>query len=137
MSSKADYLENKLLDLVLGGVAFSAPANVYIALYTANPTDAGGGTEVSTATWTNYARVTKVNNATNWPAASGGSKSNGTAIDYGTATTTGSVTLTGFGILDALSGGNLLYWGVFTPSVVVQNGNPVQFAIGGLTVTET
>ena len=136
MAGKSDYLENALLNEVLGGINYAPAATVYIALYTANPTDAGGGTEVSAGTWTNYARVAVTNNTTNWPNASGGAKANGTAIDFGTAATTGNVTLTGFGILDAAVAGNLLYWAAFSGSPIVQNGNPVSFAIGDLDVTE-
>jgi hypothetical protein len=45
--SKSNYLENKLLDHVYGGPDYPRPATVYVALFTAAPTDSGGGTEVS------------------------------------------------------------------------------------------
>jgi hypothetical protein len=107
VGSKADYLENKLLDLVLGATAFAAPGTVYLALFTAMPSDSGGGTEVSGGS---YARVAITNNATNWPAAAGGSKSNGTDIVFPAATADWG-TLLGWGLFDAASAGNLLYWG--------------------------
>ena len=48
MSDFSDYLENALLDhTLLGGGALAQPANIYIALYTTDPTDADAGTEVS------------------------------------------------------------------------------------------
>ena len=52
--SKSDYLENEILDHVLGGADYSRPATVYIALYTAAPTDAGGGTEVTGGSYAGY-----------------------------------------------------------------------------------
>jgi len=47
MAGKSDYLENKVLDHVLRNTSYTPPATVYLGLFTANPTDAGGGTEVS------------------------------------------------------------------------------------------
>jgi hypothetical protein len=133
MGSKSDYLENKVLDHVLGGGDYSRPATVYVALFTATPSDSGGGTEVSGGS---YARASVTNNATNWPAASDGSKSNGTAIVF-PAPTANWGTITSFGIFDAASSGNLLYWGALSASKTVNNGDAApQFAVGALTVTE-
>lgn len=130
--SKADFLENELLDHVLGNAAYTAPTNVYIALYTAAPSDSGGGTEVSGGS---YARLTVANNATNWPAASGGAKSNGTALTFTTATASWG-TVVAFGIFDAATAGNLLYWATLTTNKVIDNGDTAEFAVGDLDVTE-
>jgi hypothetical protein len=132
MAGKSDYLENKVLDLLLGGVSYTVPTTVYIALYTAAPTDAGGGTEVSGG---GYARVAVTNNATNFPAASGGSKSNGTTITFPTATADWG-TVVAVGIFDASTSGNLLFWANLTTSKTVQNGDTAQFASGSLTFSE-
>ena len=47
MAGFSDYLEDKVLDRVFGGNAYTAPSTLYVALYTVAPTDTGGGTEVS------------------------------------------------------------------------------------------
>ncbi len=47
MAGFSDYLEDKVLDHVFGGNAYTAPATLYVALYTVAPTDTGGGTEVT------------------------------------------------------------------------------------------
>ena len=130
--SKSNYLENAILDHVLGGGDFTRPATVYVALYTVAPTDAGGGTEVSGGS---YARVSVTNNATNWPAAASGAKSNGTAITFPTASGDWG-TVVAFAILDASSGGNFLYWGDLLSSRVVNNGDTASFAPGTLDITE-
>jgi len=130
--SKSDFLENELLDHVLGNAAYTAPATVYIALYTVVPTDAGGGTEVSGGA---YTRVASTNDATNWPAASAGAKSNGTAITFTTATADWG-TVVAFGIFDALTAGNLLYWADLTTNKAVNNGDTAQFNANDLDVTE-
>jgi hypothetical protein len=105
--SKSDFLELELLDHVLGNAAYTAPGTIHVALFTAAPTDAGGGTEV---TGGSYARVAVTNNATNFPAASGGLKQNGTAITFPQATADWG-TIVAFGLFDASTSGNLLYWG--------------------------
>jgi len=130
--SKADFLEDELLDHVLGNAAYSAPATVYVAIYTVAPTDAGGGTEVSGGS---YARVAVTNNDTNWPAASSGAKANGTEFTFPTATANWG-TVVAFAILDAASGGNFLYWGDLTANRTINSGDTAKFAVGDLDVTE-
>jgi hypothetical protein len=137
--SASDYLEKKILDLVLGAVAFTAPVTVYVALFTDSNTaaqrDANTVTEV---TGGSYARSTVTNNATNFPAATGtspASKSNGTAISFANPTANWG-TVNAFGIYDALTVGNLLYWGDLTIPKTINNGDTgVSFAISTLTVT--
>ena len=129
---KSDFLELELLDHTLGNAAYTAPANVYVALFTVTPSDTGGGTEVTGGA---YARVTVANNATNWPAAAAGAKANGVAIAFVQATADWG-TVVAFGILDAVTLGNLLYWGPITPNRVISNGATASFAINDLDITE-
>jgi len=130
--SKSDFLENELLDHVLGGGDYSRPATVYVALFTVAPSDSGGGTEVSGGS---YARVAVTNNATNWPAASGGAKSNGTEIAFPEATASWG-TVVAFAIFDAETGGNMLYWADLTTSKSIDSGDTAKFAVGDLDITE-
>ena len=130
--SKSDYLENEILDHILGGGDYARPATVYVALYTVAPTDVGGGTEV---TGGSYARKAVTNNATNWPAAASGAKANGAEIAFVTATANWG-TVVAFGIFDAVSGGNLMYWGDLSENKDVDSGDTARFAVGELDVTE-
>lgn len=133
--SLSDYLELKLLDHVFGGGDYTRPATVYIALFTVAPTDAGPGTEINTAVWTNYARPAVTNNATNFPAASAGAKTNGTAISFGTASITGTApVVVGAAVMDALTAGNMLAWASFTGQTV-NNGSPISIQAGDLDIT--
>jgi hypothetical protein len=133
MAGKSDFLENAVLAKVFNATAFPATPTVYLALYTAAPTDAGGGTEVSGNA---YARVAVTANTTNFPAPSGGSISNGTAINFPQATPAGWGVVTHFGIFDASTSGNLLYWGVLSSSKTVDALDTLSFAISALTITE-
>jgi hypothetical protein len=129
---KSDYLENALLDHVLGGGDFTRPTPVYLALFTVTPSDTGGGTEV---TGGSYARKSVTNNNTNFPAASGGSKSLNVDTSFAQASADWG-TVVAFGIFDAATSGNLLYWGPISPTKTVQNGDTARFLAGQLTVTE-
>jgi hypothetical protein len=135
---KSSYLKAALLDEVLGRTDYASPSTVYVALFTdtntASQRDAGTVTEVSTS-GTAYARVSVTNNSTNWPGASAGAKANGTAITFPTATGAWG-TVTAFGIYDASTAGNLLYWGDLTSSQAIITGDVLTFAIGDLDVTE-
>ena len=81
--SKSDYAELKVLELLVGKTAFSTPT-AYVALYTATPSDSGGGTEVSGGS---YAR--KSTAGSDWNAAASGSISNANAITFAFTLTTG------------------------------------------------
>jgi hypothetical protein len=128
MAGKSDYLENKILDHVLRNVAYTQPATVYVGLYTAAPTDAGGGTEVAGNA---YARK-----AAAFGAAAGGVASNTGVITFDTPTPSGWGTVSHIGIFDAVSAGNLLYWAPLAVARTVLAGEPPFFAIGSITVSE-
>ena len=133
-SGKGTYWANAMLDEALGGTGYTPAATVYLGLYTVAPTAAAGdGTEV---TGGSYARKAVTNNTTNWPAAAAGVKSNGVAQAFATATADWG-TVVAATIMDAVSGGNKLYFGTLTTSKTVQNGDTAQFNIGALQVTET
>jgi hypothetical protein len=129
--SFADYLEDELLDHVLGGADWPRPATVYVALSTTTPND--DGTNFTEPVGNNYSRASVTNNATNWPAASGGSKDNGTAVTFPTASGSWG-TVTHFGIYDAASSGNLLAHGALAASKSPANLDTPEFAIGELVV---
>ena len=138
MGSKSQYLEQKVLNF-LGGENFSALATVYLALYTVAPTATSAGTE---ATGSGYVRLAIAANTTNFPAASGGgpaTMSNGVTFTMATATgdwSSGS-NMVAFALLDASSGGDMLYFGSLTEAKPVLNGDTPSFAPGALTFSET
>lgn len=124
---------NSVLDFNLGN---GSPATLYIALFTSAPSAAGGGTEV---TGGSYARVSKTNNATNFPAASSASKSSGVDFDFGTASadwgtvTWAAVVKTASG---ALGSSDIVYAGPLTVSRNVLNGDSFKIPSGGAVFTE-
>lgn len=138
MAAWSDYSENKLVDHVFRGQAFSAPANLYLGLLTAAPTDAGGGTE---CTGGDYARAEVACSTTNWSGTQGagttaassgtsGTISNNIAITFPLPTASWG-TVVAVGIYDASTAGNLIAWGAVSPSKTISNGDAApQFAAG-------
>lgn len=134
MGSFTDFLELEVLDHVFGAAAYTAPATLYVGLSTTTITDAGGN--ITEPSGGSYARVAVTNNSTNFPAASAGSKSNGTAITFTTATGSWG-TVIDFFIGDASSAGNILGYGTLTSSRTISSGDSASFAISALTITLT
>jgi len=108
MAAMTDYLENKLIDQLFRGQAYTFPAGLHVGLLTAAPSDTGGGTEVSGNA---YARQDLAPSLTNWAgtqaaasttASSGtsGTTSNNVAITFPTPTASWG-TVTHFGVWDA------------------------------------
>lgn len=129
MAGASDYLENKLLDMIVGKTDYTMPT-AYVALCTAAPTDASTGSTITEADYTGYARVETA--GSDWAGASGGAQSNAAAITF-PACTGGSSTVTHFAVVDAATDGNMLFWG--TCSLSVSDGITPSFAIGDLDVT--
>ena len=126
MSAMSDYLENKFLDHFLGTSSTASPSNVYVALHTADPTDAGTGTEVS---GNGYARQ-----AITFGAASSGTASN-SAVEFPAASGGDFGTITHIGIWDATTSGNLLFHSALTTSKTIADGDIFKIAASGIDIT--
>jgi len=127
MAEISDYLEVKLLNLTLNGTAFTAVNNPYVSLHTANPTDAGTGTEVSGGS---YART-----ASSFATASGTSGLVASDADITFPTATGTWGVVGWiGLWDASTGGNMLYHTALDATKTVDAGDIFKITTGNLTV---
>lgn len=136
MSSLSDYLENELLDHILGTGAFTAPAKVYVGLHTQSPQEsASAATEVGgtagDSTTGGYYRIEAT-----FGAASNGSASNNANITFPTATSDFG-TISHIGIYDSSTPGqgNLLLHGALDSSKTIETGDTFQISTGNLTVT--
>jgi hypothetical protein len=125
MSALSDHAENLLLDWLMTNGAASRPTTWYVALFTAAPNDAGGGTEVSTG---GYARQSATFTVT------GDTASNSNLIEY-TAGGASFGTVTHIGVFDALTTGNLLWHGAMTASKLVEDGDKLEFSVGNIDLT--
>jgi hypothetical protein len=128
MAALSDHAEALLLDWLMTADAVTRPTAWYVALYTAAPSDSGGGTEVSGS---GYSRQSVTMASATSP---GGTTSNSGAVSF-TASGGDWGSITHIGIHDASSGGNLLWHGAMTASKTVADGDTLEFSIGNIDLT--
>jgi hypothetical protein len=128
MAALSNYAEKLLLDWAMTTGSATRPTAWYVALYTAAPSDSGGGTEVSGS---GYTRQTVAFDAASSP---GGTTSNSGAVTF-TASGGSWGTVSHIGIHDASTAGNLLWHGSMTASKSVADGDTLEFSIGNIDLT--
>jgi hypothetical protein len=126
MAEMSNYLENALINGTLRATTFTAPAAVYVSLHTADPTDAGSGTEVSGGSY--------VRQAATFGAPANGVSTTTADINFPQATA-GYGTVGWIGIWDAQTTGNMLYHTALSTSKTIDTGDIFKIASGSLTVT--
>lgn len=131
MSALSDYLENALINHIFRNTDYTRPANIYVALFTAAPSDSGGGTEVTGGSYARQAIPTGASSG--WNAASGGATENTAVLNFPTATADWG-TITHVGFFDASTSGNLLMHAALTASRTIANGDLFRFNAGELDV---
>ena len=123
--SLTNFLETEVLDHVFGGNAYTAPTTLYFALFTAAPSDTGGGTEVS---GTNYERVSGAFTV------SGNTASLTSAIEFAAAGSNWG-TVTHGAIFDAATSGNMLAYGTLADDKVIETGDVLRIQANQFTIT--
>jgi hypothetical protein len=125
MAEISNFLENALINATLRNTTYTSPATVYVGLYTTDPTDANTGTEVSGGS---YARQ-----SVSFGAPSDGLSASDADVTFPQATANWG-TVGWIGILDASSGGNLLYHTVLDAAKTIETGDIFKIASTNLTV---
>lgn len=126
MAEMSNYLETALINATLRNTTYTSPSVIYVGLYTSDPTDANTGTEVSGGS---YART-----AVTFGAPSNGTATNNAAVEFPQATANWG-TVGWIGILDAASGGNLMYHTALDVSKPIDIGDIFKISSGNLSVT--
>lgn len=126
---KSYYADNTTLNLFLRNTPYSPPILTYLAIFTATPGPSGGGTEVA---GNGYARQ-----VISFGAPSSGSCSNTVAVTFPVAVIADWGTVTSFGVFDAITGGNLLYFNNLSSSRYVAVNDQLVFPSGQIIATET
>lgn len=124
-SRKSNYLKSKIVKHVKGEASYTMPTNLYLALYTSDPTVADAGTEVAGGS---YSRK-----LISFAAESGGAAASNAVINF-TAMPTANVSH--WGIRDASSGGNLMYFGNFDIIQAITSGQTFTINSGNVVITE-
>jgi hypothetical protein len=143
MAALTNYAEGKVLDLLFtnqdwanigdatGIQGSSTDGSFYIALFTADPTDAG--TQTNEATYTGYARKAIGRTTSDWTV-SGDTVDNDSAISFDPCTA-GSDTVTHLGIMDASTSGNMIIHGALSASLAISAGITPNIPAGDLDIT--
>lgn len=124
-ANKSAYLRTKVVKHNLGVTAFTMPTNTYLALMTSNPTVNNTGVEV---TGGSYARK-----LIDWGTESGGVLPTDAATVFADLPST---TITHWAIYDALTLGNLLYFGQMEIPLSITSGQDLTFASGNIQISE-
>ena len=132
MSSFSDYTENLVLNWLLTTNSATRPTAWYVGLFTAAPSDTGGGTEVSGSA---YAR--KVTGTISVSGTSPTTATNSAAIEFAAASGGNWGTVTHAAIFDASTGGNMLAWAPLTTSRTINDGDVFRIPASSLTLTLT
>jgi len=129
MAGKTNYLENALMNHIFQNVTYTPPSKVYLALFTTDPGDTGSQ-DNELPSGNGYSRTEVI-----FSDASNGAVSNTQAVIFPQATSDWP-TVTHVGIMDAPSGGNMLYTGSLTSPVTIVSGDSLRIDIGNLTISE-
>ncbi|WP_331373767.1 phage tail fiber protein [Sinorhizobium chiapasense] len=116
------YAANAVINLLLRGVAFTAPARVYVSLHTAAPGNTGAN-EVTTVQWPSYARQDPAQGgavASGFLASTAKATENLLELLFANYNGAGTLTVTHFAIWDAATAGNCLWTGSLTASKTLQ-----------------
>ena len=129
MSSFTDYTENLALTYLFTTGSATRPTAWYGGLFTAAPSDTGGGTEVSGSA---YARV-----VTGTISGSGTATTftNAAAIEFAAASGGNWGTIGWAGIFTASTGGTLLAWAPLTTSKAINDGDIFRIPASSLSIT--
>jgi hypothetical protein len=129
MSSFTDYTENLALTYLFTTDSATRPTAWYVGLFTAAPSDTGGGTEVSGSA---YARV-----VTGTISGSGTATTftNAAAIEFAAASGGNWGTIGWAGIFTASTGGTLLAWAPLTVSKAINDGDIFRIPASSLSIT--
>lgn len=135
MAAFSTYLENELLDHVLGGAAYTTPSPLYLALF---PADGGleSGTITNELSGGGYARVAFTPGTHMGPASAGSIASTAElAFPEATADWNGGSDITHMAIMDAAAAGNVLIHGALTTPKTISTGDVAKYSAGNLTVS--
>jgi hypothetical protein len=154
MSAASNYLEDKLLDHTLryGTAPYTAPSTVYVALFADSGSAASAALESGTSgtgsssDWGYF----EINNGSyarqSVTFAAAGTTTTGTietsasvsfpvaTANYDTAGSTGQV-VTHIALMDASTGGNVLFYGTLTTSKTVSSGDQFTVSSGNLSIS--
>lgn len=134
-SGKGYIIANQVLAYNLGSTLYTPPPIYYFGLFLSPILSGGtGGAEVPTA-GTSYTRVVIPNTTDQWSTPNNGVSFNLNQINFPSASLPWGIIVAG-ALLDAPTGGNIVYYGGLTMAQNVIQGSQAEFLIGSLVIGE-
>ena len=138
----SNYIRNKLIDFLFRGVSYTPPANLYIALCKATPTETSTGSTISEISGGNYQRIAVPSTYNNWLTTQGNiaATSNGTTGRTGNAhpitwnNITWSDTVVAVAFCDASTGGDLILFSELEEDREFELGANINFDVNALRI---
>lgn len=137
MSAASNFLENKLLDHTLTATTFTAPATRFLALFVTNGTTQQTSDRIEAGTLSDEVSTSGtayIRKAVTFAAASSGTSATNATVTFDAATANFG-TVTHIAVMDAVSAGNVLFYGVVTTAKTIETGDTFQVSSGNLTVS--
>ena len=137
MSAASNYLENEILDHVLGKGTrdFASPGNLFVALFK----DVGTGTLANLEIGTLSDEISTSGTGYSRQAVSFNAASSGTAVSSATLTwsvaTANWGTVTALAVVDASTAGNVLFYGNLTVAKTIDSGDSFQIQANNLSIS--
>jgi hypothetical protein len=131
MSSFTNHTESLVLTWLLTTGTATRPTAWFVGLFTAAPSDTGGGTEVSGSGYSRKATGTITVSGTDTTA------TNAAAIEFDPASGGNWGTITHAAIFDAETSGNMIAWAQLTTARTINDGDVFRIPATSLTVTLT
>jgi hypothetical protein len=139
MANFSNYLETEIVEWLKGIPIATAPTALFVALFSSETTDAGGGTEITNSITGSPNRVSVANAAWTTTAATttldAKIQNNAEITITGNSTNSTNFTATHFGVFNNSTGGELLFHGPLAGSVEITPGSSVKFAPNAITLT--
>jgi hypothetical protein len=117
-----DYLQNAVINATVRNTSYTSPTTVYASLYSVAPTESSAGTEI---TGNGYSRQ-----SVTFSAPSLGAAVSNAAVTF-TCTTSNWLPVVAFGIMNASTSGNLMYYKNIS-SRQINVGDSLVFASGDI-----
>lgn len=121
------YIDNQLINHLLGSGTYTKPSNLYLALYIGDPLTTGSEISTSGSAYVRQSSTFSV---------SGGIATNSAVIEYPVATTNWG-TIDYCAVYDALTSGNMLVTAPLTIAKNIVAGDILRFPVSSISVTLT
>jgi hypothetical protein len=141
MAAFSNYLENQIASWLNGTTMPAAPTTLYVALFSADPTDAltGSGSELTTLITGNANRVAVANNAWTKITATGvldaAIKNTNDVVITNSSLSNTTLNASHFGVFSNSTGGELLFHGQLANTMSIALNDAVKFSATTITLT--